>query len=78
MIIEEHVQYWQKSARHDLDSAEAMFDAGRFDWCLFVGHLSLEKMLKAIFIHRTSEISPGYNNGFQYPNPLSGLQAGFL
>jgi HEPN domain-containing protein len=63
MNKEEHVRYWQKSARHDLDSAEAMFDAGRFDGCLFVGHLSLEKLLMAIFVHRNeSELPPRIHN----------------
>ena len=37
MDKKDHVLYWRKSAWHDLDSATAMLDAGRFDWCLFVG-----------------------------------------
>ena len=63
MDKKDHVLYWRKSAWHDLDSATAMLDAGRFDWCLFVGHLSLEKLLKAIFVDRhDNELPPRNHN----------------
>ena len=39
-----------EGAEHDLDTAESLFAAGKFDWCLFLGHLVLEKVLKAIYV----------------------------
>lgn len=63
MTKEEHILYWQKSAQHDLESAESMFDSGRYDWCLFVGHLVLEKILKAMFIDRNDiDLPPKIHN----------------
>jgi HEPN domain-containing protein len=50
MNKEEHIKYWKESARHDLDSAESIYNSGRYDWCLFAGHLALEKILKALFV----------------------------
>ncbi len=50
MDKEEHVRYWINSAKHDLDVAETLFQSGKYDWCLFIGHLVLEKMLKALFV----------------------------
>jgi len=50
MKIKEHIQYWVESAEHDLDSAESLFAAGKYDWSLFIGHLVLEKLLKAIYV----------------------------
>jgi HEPN domain-containing protein len=35
MKIDEHIKYWLNSADHDLDAAESLFAAGKFDWCLF-------------------------------------------
>jgi hypothetical protein len=32
MKIKEHIQYWVESAEHDLDSAESLFAAGKYDW----------------------------------------------
>lgn len=56
--ISETINYWLKSAEHDLDSAYAIFSSGRYDWSLFVAHLALEKALKAIWIKNNSEIIP--------------------
>ncbi len=50
MKIEDHIQYWLDSAAHDWDTAESLFSAGKSDWCLFIAHLVLEKILKAIFV----------------------------
>jgi HEPN domain-containing protein len=50
MEIDEHIRYWLNSADHDLDTAESLFSAGKFDWCLFLGHLVLEKGLKAFYV----------------------------
>jgi HEPN domain-containing protein len=44
MTKEEHIKYWRESAQHDLESAEIIFGSGRYDWYLYVGHLSLEKL----------------------------------
>jgi HEPN domain-containing protein len=63
MTKEEHIIYWLKSAEHDLDSAESMFDSEKYDWCLFVGHLSLEKLLKALFVQNNkNETVPRIHN----------------
>jgi len=46
----EHIAYWLDSAAHDLESAETLFQHQRYDWCLFLGHLIIEKVLKAFFV----------------------------
>ena len=58
MTKDEHIKYWQKSAQHDLESAEIIFNSGRYDWCLFIGHLALEKILKALFVDRNDNTIP--------------------
>ena len=58
MTKEEHVKYWRESSRHDLESAESMFESQKYDWCLFVGHLVLEKILKAIFVDKNDSNMP--------------------
>jgi HEPN domain-containing protein len=50
MKTEEHIQFWVDSAENDLDTAEKLFAAEKFDWCLFLGHLVLEKVLKAHYV----------------------------
>jgi len=58
MTKKEHIKYWRDSSQHDLESAESVFDSQRYDWCLFVGHLALEKIVKAIFVDRNEDTAP--------------------
>lgn len=48
MEKEELVQYWLDSAESDLAVCETPYGNRHYDWCLFVGHLVLEKVLKAL------------------------------
>lgn len=58
MTIDEHINYWLDSAAHDLDTAEHLFKSGKYDWCLFIGHLVLEKTLKAMFVFKNNNKVP--------------------
>ena len=58
MTKEEHINYWLESAKHDLDTAESLFKSEKYDWCLFIGHLVLEKVLKAIFVDNNENKIP--------------------
>lgn len=58
MTKEEHIKYWRASAQHDLETAAAIYKSKRYDWCLFVGHLALEKVLKALFVDRNDNNIP--------------------
>lgn len=58
MTKEEHIKYWRESSKHDMESAETIFSSGKYDWCLFVGHLALEKILKALFVDKNNNNIP--------------------
>ena len=58
MNITEHIQYWLDSAEHDWETAENLFAAKKYDWSLFIGHLVLEKILKAFFVQENNNQLP--------------------
>lgn len=58
MDINEHIDYWFKSSESDLETANNMFKSKFYDWSLFVGHLALEKLLKAIWIKANNQMIP--------------------
>ncbi len=62
MNKKEHIEYWLKSAQHDLDVAEALFQNQKYDWCLFIGHLVLEKTLKAYYVMQYNQLPPKTHN----------------
>jgi len=52
------IGYWVDSASHDLDVAETLFKSGKYDWCLFIAHLVLEKMFKALYVKNVGRLPP--------------------
>lgn len=40
----------------DVKTAEDLLKSGHFDWCLFIWHLAIEKLLKAKIISHNKEI----------------------
>lgn len=58
----QHIDYWLNSAAHDLDAAETLFQNKTNNWCLFIGHLVIEKVLKAFYVRDTGESPPWIHN----------------
>lgn len=60
----DYIIYWTESSDHDLSSMDDIFSrAERYDWALFVGHLALEKILKALWVkNNESDVPPRTHN----------------
>ncbi len=56
--VEKTVAYWLEGAEYDLGVAEAMYQTEKFPYALFIGHLALEKLLKALVVKTTGEHAP--------------------
>ena len=53
--------YWLESARRDLETAKSVYELKRFDWSLFICHLALEKLLKALIVQSGETPLPIHN-----------------
>ena len=49
------MNYWFDSAEEDYETMKYMFEGGKYTWCLFIGHLVIEKMLKGMYAKNNSE-----------------------
>ena len=56
------IKYWVQSADEDHETMEAMFRSKRYSWSLFVGHLMIEKLLKAYFVKVHEDYPPFIHN----------------
>jgi len=52
MTNEDYVRYWMKGAEENFASMKRVFDTGEYVWALFIGHLVIEKLLKACCARR--------------------------
>lgn len=58
------MNYWFDSANSDFDTMKVLFENRKNTWCLFIGHLVIEKMLKGIYSRNNQEnpIAPKTHN----------------
>jgi HEPN domain-containing protein len=54
----DEVLEWLSQSDYDLDTAQAMLDAGRSVYAVFMCHLAVEKALKALVVKRTGNAPP--------------------
>ena len=53
---------WLKQADYDIETAEFMFNGGRYFYSVFMCHLSIEKALKALYQFRLEQAPPKTHN----------------
>ena len=58
MSKREKTEYWVKSSGSDWKVANHLFEKGDYAYALFFGHLTIEKLLKAIFVNKFDEAPP--------------------
>jgi HEPN domain-containing protein len=56
------IRYWLDSSDEDFETMLAMFSTKRYTWSLFIGHLMVEKLLKAYFVQEKGELPPFIHN----------------
>ncbi|MBI4726190.1 HEPN domain-containing protein [candidate division TA06 bacterium] len=84
--IEKTVNYWLNGAEYDLETAEAMLKAKRYPYALFMGHLAVEKLLKALVVKKTENHAPYIHSlpvlakklGDDMPEEITDKLAGFM
>ncbi len=58
METKEMIANWIESAERDKVAMDHLFEKKDYNWTLFVGHLYIEKLLKAVFIELKKEQPP--------------------
>ncbi|MCL4456978.1 MAG: HEPN domain-containing protein [Nitrospirae bacterium] len=54
----ELIDYWIASSNKDFRAMGSMFKSGHYVWALFLGHLVLEKLLKAFYVKNVDANAP--------------------
>jgi HEPN domain-containing protein len=52
------IEYWMNSSDKDYKTMVDLFKTKNYHWSLFIGHLVVEKLLKALYVKKTNEIPP--------------------
>lgn len=54
----EIIKYWETLAENDVAVMQHLFDSKDFNYCLYIGHLVLEKILKAHYVKAIDDVPP--------------------
>lgn len=58
------MNYWIESSDRDYESMKKNFETEQYTWALFIGHLTIEKLLKAIYakVNKENPYPPKIHN----------------
>lgn len=57
-LMSRKIYYWKTSAEDDWIVAYHLFEKGDYSYALFFGHLTLEKLLKALYVAKIDKTPP--------------------
>lgn len=56
------IKYWTEGSDDDFETMMTLFNSKSFSWSLFIGHLMIEKLLKAYYVKVKSDYPPYIHN----------------
>lgn len=62
MTIDEQIKYWIEIAENDVPVMDSLFEKSHYVWSLYIGHLIIEKILKAYYVYKNKETPPKTHN----------------
>jgi len=60
--VDKIVQHWIETSEDDFNTMQTLYDSKSYGWSLFLGHISTEKLLKALYVKRFKEHAPFTHN----------------
>jgi HEPN domain-containing protein len=67
------VNHWIETSEEDFQTMINLFESRSFNWSLFLGHISIEKLMKAFYVKRFSKHAPFTHNLYRL-SELSNLE----
>jgi HEPN domain-containing protein len=59
---EKIVKHWLESSDNDFNVMLALYQSKTYSWALFIGHISIEKLLKAYYVNTKKAHAPFTHN----------------
>ncbi len=63
--VDKIVKHWIETSDDDFNTMLTLYNSGSYGWALFLGHISTEKLLKALYVKRFKEHAPFTHNLFR-------------
>lgn len=60
--VETIVKHWIDSSEEDFQTMLSLYDSKSYGWSMFLGHISVEKLLKAVYVSKFNKHAPFLHN----------------
>jgi len=60
--VDPQIKRWVDQSKYDLDTARSLYRAKRYIYTIFMCHLAIEKILKALVVKQTGQPPPKTHN----------------
>jgi HEPN domain-containing protein len=60
--VDKIVKHWIETSDDDFKTSLSLFESKSYSWSLFVGHISTEKILKALYVKKFRKHAPFIHN----------------
>jgi len=60
--VDKVVKHWIETLDDDYETMLSLYNSKSYGWCLFLGHISIEKLLKAYFVLKNKTHAPFTHN----------------
>jgi len=60
--VDKIVSHWIKTSNNDYDTMMTLFESKSYAWSLFLGHISTEKLIKALYVKKFQKHAPFTHN----------------
>jgi len=71
--VDKVVKHWIETSDDDFETMLKLFNSKSYGWSLFLGHISTEKLLKALYVKRFEKHAPFIHNLYRL-GELIGLE----
>ena len=71
--IDKIVAHWIETSNDDFETMLTLYNSKSYGWALFIGHISLEKLLKALYVKRYNKHAPLTHNLYRL-GELNGIE----
>lgn len=71
--VDKIVRHWMESSDDDFETMISLFNVKSYNWSLFLGHISIEKLLKALYVKQNKQHAPFTHNLYRL-GELIGLE----
>jgi HEPN domain-containing protein len=60
--VDKIVKHWVETSEDDFNTMMILYNSKSYGWSLFLGHISIEKLLKALYVKQFKEHAPFTHN----------------